>query len=104
MVPFSYKTMQSSSKATYKEKGSKFMAFAYPVGSEVEVIGKLKILRKKYFDAPHQGYAYILGSDKEKFRAFDDGEPRHSAGDPILGQIRSMGLTNVLVIVVRYFG
>ncbi len=62
------------------------------------------MLRKKYFDARHQCYAYVLGADKTKFKAHDDGEPNHSASDPILGQIRSKNLTNVLVVVVRYFG
>lgn len=80
------------------------MAFAYPVESEEEVKQRLSELRKAYFDARHHCYAYVLGSEKEKFRAADDGEPNHSAGDPILGQIRSRNLTNVLVVVVRYFG
>ena len=62
------------------------------------------MLKKKYFDARHHCYAWILGADRDKFRAFDDGEPNHSAGDPILGQIRSRNLTNLLVVVVRYFG
>ncbi len=104
MAPFSYLTIQASSKGNYKEKGSKFLAFAYPVTSEEEIKSYLKILKKEYFDARHHGYAYILGLGKEKSRAFDDGEPNHSTGDPILGQIRSRNLTNVLVVVVRYFG
>ncbi len=88
----------------YKEKGSKFIAFAYPVRSEEEVKAQLDLLKKEYYDARHHCYAYILGSLGQKYRANDDGEPNHSAGDPILGQIRSRALTNTLVVVVRYFG
>jgi uncharacterized YigZ family protein len=104
MSKFSYLTIESPVQGLYKEKGSKFLAFAYPVKSEEEVKQRLSELRKAYFDARHHCYAYVLGSEKEKFRAADDGEPNHSAGDPILGQIRSHNLTNVLVVVVRYFG
>jgi uncharacterized YigZ family protein len=104
MTPFSFQTIKSSSEGSYKEKGSKFLAFAYPVDSEEEVKEKIADLKKKYFDARHHCFAYILGADKAKFRAFDDGEPNHSAGDPILGQIKSKNLTNVLIVVVRYFG
>lgn len=99
-----YRTIESSVTGLYKEKGSKFLAFAFPVTSDEEVRQALDGLRKEYFDARHHCYAYILGPEKKQFRAFDDGEPNHSAGDPILGQIRSMNLTNVLVVVVRYFG
>ena len=101
---FSYLTIQSVSEGIYKEKGSKFIAFAYPVNSETGIKTRLDELRKKYFDASHHCYAWILGADKKLFRAADDGEPNHSAGAPILGQIRSRNLTNVLVVVVRYFG
>lgn len=80
------------------------MAFAYPVKTEQEIKGILESLRKKYFDARHHCYAYMLGKNKDVFRTNDDGEPNHSAGDPILGQIRSHSLTNVLIVVVRYFG
>lgn len=104
MQIFSYRTIQNPSEGLYKEKGSKFLGFAIPVQSEDEVKERIAEVKKKYFDARHHCYAYILGYDKAKFRANDDGEPNHSAGDPILGQIRSKGLTNVLVIVVRYFG
>ena len=104
MIVFSYHTLGNTAEGSYKEKGSKFMAFAYPVVSESEIKERLEALRKKYFDARHHCFAYILGADKTRFRAFDDGEPNHSAGDPILGQIRSRDLTNVLVVVVRYFG
>lgn len=99
-----YRTISGTSTAEYKERGSKFLAFAYPAKSEDEIRSCLASLRKKYFDARHHCYAYVLGSDKKIFRANDDGEPNHSAGDPILGQIRSLDLTNVLVVVVRYFG
>lgn len=101
---FSYRTIQEPSEGMYKEKGSKFLGFVYPVQSEAEVKQKITDLKKQYFDARHHCYAYVLGADKIKLRAFDDGEPNHSAGDPILGQIRSKNLTNVLVVVVRYFG
>ena len=101
---FSFHTIQSPSEGVYKEKGSKFLGFAYPVSDESGIKNKLGELHKKYFDASHHCYAWILGEDKKHFRAFDDGEPNHSAGAPILGQIRSKNLTNVLIVVVRYFG
>jgi uncharacterized YigZ family protein len=104
MQVFSYRTIQQASEGNYKEKGSKFLGFAFPVQSELDVKQKLAELKKKYFDARHHCYGYVLGADKMKYRAFDDGEPNHSAGDPILGQIRSKDLTNVLIVVVRYFG
>jgi uncharacterized YigZ family protein len=104
MPVFSYLTIQSGSEGSYKEKGSRFLAFAYPIESEVEIKEKIELLKKEYFDARHHCFAWILGADKKRFRAFDDGEPNHSAGDPILGQIRSKALTNILVVVVRYFG
>ncbi|TPE44616.1 IMPACT family protein [Pontibacter mangrovi] len=99
-----YRTIEAPAEGLYKEKGSKFIALAYPVYSEEEVKEVLAELRKKYYDARHHCYAYILGADQSRYRANDDGEPNHSAGDPILGQIRSAGLSNVLVVVVRYFG
>ncbi len=104
MSNFSFYTIQDSSEGYYKDLGSKFLAFAYPVDSEAEIKEKIEHLRKKYFDATHHCFAWILGPDKDRFRAVDDGEPNHSAGDPILGQIRSKNLTNVLVVVVRYYG
>lgn len=100
----SFHTLIGSSAGEYKEKGSKFIALAFPVSSEDDVKTRLTEVKKKYFDARHHCYAYVLGADKSKFRSYDDGEPNHSAGDPILGLIRSKNLTNVLVIVVRYFG
>jgi uncharacterized YigZ family protein len=100
----SYKTILQPSEGFYKEKGSKFLGFAFPVQSETAVKEQLLALRKKYYDARHHCYAYILGENGATYRAVDDGEPNHSAGDPILGQIRSKNLTNALVVVVRYFG
>lgn len=104
MNVFSFLTINKPSEGIYKESGSKFLAFAYPVNSEMEVKEKVDSLKKKYFDATHHCFAWVLGADKSRFRAVDDGEPNHSAGDPILGQIRSKNLTNVLVVVVRYYG
>lgn len=99
-----YRTIAQPAEGLYKEKGSKFIALAYPVYTENEVKDTLAELRKQYYDARHHCYAYSLGADKSSYRANDDGEPNHSAGDPILGQIRSADLTNVLVVVIRYFG
>ena len=104
MAVHSFLTIEGTGKGVYKEKRSRFLGFAFPVTTEIEVKEHLALLRRKYFDASHQGYAYVLGPDQKVFRAFDDGEPGHSTGDPILGQIRSRKLTNVLVVVVRYFG
>lgn len=104
MPEFSFYTIDGPSQGMYREKGSKFLAFAYPVKDEVRIKERLEDLKKEYFDARHICYAWVLGAEKDRFRAFDDGEPNHSAGDPILGQIRSRNLTNVLVVVVRYFG
>ncbi len=100
----SYLTLARSSEGFYKEKGSKFISLAYKVYDEEEVKSILLSLRKQYHDARHHCYAYILGQDQTNYRANDDGEPNHSAGDPILGQIRSHNLTNVLIVVIRYFG
>lgn len=99
-----YLTLKSPSEASYKEKGSKFFAHAFPVKDEEDVKQQQEALRKKYHDARHHCYAYVLTPEGTVFRANDDGEPAHSAGDPILGQIRSKELTQVLVVVVRYFG
>ncbi|SIS85859.1 YigZ family protein [Belliella pelovolcani] len=99
-----YLTLAHNSEGLYKEKGSKFLAFAFPVVNEEEIKSHLEALRKQYYDARHHCYAYILGKDQDSYRANDDGEPNHSAGDPILGQIRSNNLTNTLIVVIRYFG
>lgn len=100
----SYKVINSSTEGFYKEKGSKFISLAFQVKDEEEIKTIQEKLRKQYYDARHHCYAYILGENKDKYRANDDGEPAHSAGDPILGQIRAKDLTNTLVVVIRYFG
>jgi uncharacterized YigZ family protein len=99
-----YLTIERSSEGFYKEKGSKFLAFAYPVEDEDAIKERIADLKKKFYDARHYCYAYIMGLEGDNYRANDDGEPGHSAGDPILGQIRSNNLTNTMVVVVRYFG
>jgi len=103
-VQDSFLTISTKSEGLYKEKGSKFIAIAFPVQSVDEVKEKLEALRKSYYDARHHCYAYVLGHAGTETRANDDGEPNHSAGDPILGQIKSRELTNTLVVVIRYFG
>lgn len=99
-----YKTITSKVEGIYKEKGSKFISFAIPVSDKEEVQLILKDYRSRYFDARHVCYAWMLGPERTEFRANDDGEPSGTAGRPILGQINSHELTNILVIVVRYFG
>ena len=99
-----YLTIASPSEGLYKDKGSKFLAFAYHVTTEAEVKAHLEEIRKQYFDARHHCYAYILGPTKEAYRANDDGEPSGTAGRPIHGQLLSADLTDTLIIVVRYFG
>jgi len=101
---FTYKTISSPSEGIYREKGSKFLAFAIPVNDVDEIKEMLKNFRKKYHDARHVCYAYMLGAERTDFRVNDDGEPSGTAGRPILGQINSLNLTNILVVVVRYFG
>jgi uncharacterized YigZ family protein len=100
----SFLTIEKKSEGIFKDKGSRFLAFAYPAESETEVNSILDNIRKEYHDARHHCYAWRLGADMNNFRANDDGEPANSAGKPILGQIISFQLTNVLIIVVRYFG
>ena len=99
-----YFTINKSVETIYKEKGSKFLSFLYPVTSLDEVKEYLTQLKKKYYDATHHCYAYIIGADKDQFRMNDDGEPSSTAGKPIYGQLQSNDLTNVLLVVVRYFG
>jgi uncharacterized YigZ family protein len=99
-----YLTIHKQSNGIYKEKGSRFLSFALPVKDIEDVKTQLTAYKKEYHDARHVCYAYMLGAEREEFRANDDGEPSGTAGRPILGQINSRGLTNVLVIVVRYFG
>lgn len=99
-----YKSIASPSEGLFKDNGSRFIAFAYPVETETEVKEIVSGLKKEYHDARHHCYAYRLGLDGEVWRANDDGEPSGSAGRPILGQIDSAGLSDILVVVVRYFG
>lgn len=99
-----YKTIEGTAEGLYKDKGSKFLSFAYHVESEAEVKSIVDGIKKKYFDARHHCYAYILGAEGTTFRANDDGEPSGTAGRPIHGQLMSAGVTNTLVVVVRYFG
>ena len=100
-----YKTISSASEEVlYKEKNSKFFGYAFPVSNEEEIKEHLERLRKEHFSARHWCYAYQIGTEKIQYRANDDGEPNNSAGMPIYGQIQSFEVTNVLVVVVRYFG
>ena len=100
----SYQTISEASTAIYTEKRSKFIATACPVRNAAQVKALLDEHRKRYYDARHICYAYMLGADRTDFRSNDDGEPSGTAGKPILGQINSHGLSDVLVMVVRYFG
>ncbi len=104
MFDDTYKTISAPAEGIYKEKGSKFLAFAYPVRTQEEIKAHLERLRKEYFDARHHCYAYILGPRKDAFRANDDGEPSGTGGRPIHGQLLSADLTDTLIVVVRYFG
>ena len=104
MIEDKYKEIQTHSTGIYKEKGSKFIAYSYPVYSEDQVKEKLEEVRRLEYSARHYCYAYILNPDKSAQRANDDGEPSSTAGKPILGQILSNDLTNILIVVVRYFG
>ncbi|MEN8224764.1 MAG: YigZ family protein [Bacteroidota bacterium] len=104
MFEDTYKMISAPSEGRYKDKGSKFIALAFPVRTEQEVKEKLEEVRKSYHDARHHCYAYMLGFDKSAHRYNDDGEPSGTAGRPIFGQIQSKDLTNILVIVIRYFG
>lgn len=100
----SYITISSPGEAVYKEKGSKFLSFAFHVDGEDEVDALRKDFKKKYYDATHVVYAFRIGPDGEHFRAADDGEPSGSSGLPVLNTIKSKNITNVVVLVVRYFG
>lgn len=99
-----FKTITNVGEGTYSEKRSKFLAFSHHVESEDDIRELLGFYRKKYFDARHVCYAYMLGAERKIFRANDDGEPSSTAGKPILGQINSSGLTDILIVVVRYYG
>ena len=100
----SYKSIAAPSEGLFKDNGSRFIALAYPVETEDEVKEIVASLRKEYHDARHHCYAYRIGLKGDVWRASDDGEPSGSAGRPILGQIDSLGLSDILVVVVRYFG
>ena len=99
-----YKTISNETIGEFRDKGSKFLAYTYPIREEETVAQKIETLKKEHSKARHWCYAWRLGLDKNNYRANDDGEPSGRAGRPILGQIDSFGLTNVLIIVVRYFG
>ena len=99
-----YLTLKSGGEGYYTEKRSKFLAFAHHVTSVEEIKELLAGYRKKYYDARHVCYAYMLGPERREFRANDDGEPSSTAGKPILGQINSNELTDILIVVVRYYG
>lgn len=99
-----YKTIEAPSEGLYKEKGSKFIALAFPASSEEQVKEVLDELRKSYHDARHHCYAYSLGARGDKWRMNDDGEPSGTAGKPIYGQLQSFEVTNILAVVIRYFG
>jgi uncharacterized YigZ family protein len=96
--------IDSSCDSLHKAKGSKFFAYAWPVKTEAEIKIHLNVIKEKYPDATHHCFAWILGHDKQNFRANDDGEPSNTAGKPILRQIQKLDLCNTLVVVVRYFG
>lgn len=99
-----YLTLKARSAGLYKQQGSRFLSFAFPVSSAEEIKIILDDLRKEYHDARHHCYAYMLRQDRTVWRVSDDGEPSGTGGKPILGQINSFGLTNILIVVVRYFG
>ena len=100
----SYHTIAAPATGEFKDRGSKFFGYAYPVRSEEEALACLELLRKEHFKARHHCFAWRFGTDGSRFRANDDGEPSGTAGRPILGQIDTFGLTDVLIVVVRYFG
>jgi uncharacterized YigZ family protein len=104
MKPDTYLTIKAFSQGLYKEKGSRFIALAWPVTTQEEIKSILESIRKEHHSARHHCFAWMLGQDRLTFRVNDDGEPSGSAGKPILGQINSFNLTNILIVVVRYFG
>lgn len=104
VIKDAYKSIAARSEGLFKDNGSRFIAFAFPVETPDQVKEIVDSLKKEYHDARHHCYAYRLGYQGDVFRANDDGEPSGSAGRPILGQIDSLGLSDVLVVVVRYFG
>jgi len=104
MEPDTYLTVKAFSEGLYKEKGSRFISMAWPVTNQEEIKSILEKARKEHHSARHHCYAWMLGQNRENFRVNDDGEPSGSAGKPILGQINAFQVTNVLIVVVRYFG
>ncbi len=100
----SYRTIKKPSQGLFRDRGSKFLSFAYPVCNEDEIGELIASLRKKYNDASHHCFAWMTGPENNNFRTNDDGEPSNTAGKPILGQIIKFDVTNILIIVVRYFG
>ena len=101
----SYKTiLQASKEGLFKDRGSKFYGYAFPVTNEEEIKEKIELLKKQHYNARHWCYAWQLGKKYDHYRANDDGEPSNSAGMPIYGQLQSFNVTNILVVVVRYFG
>jgi uncharacterized YigZ family protein len=100
----SYTTIKSPSQGIYKEKGSRFIAFAFPFSDQEEIKSIIDNIRKEHHEAKHHCYAYMIGQERLIWRVNDDGEPSGTAGRPILGQINSFGLTNILIVVSRYFG
>jgi uncharacterized YigZ family protein len=104
MGPDNYRTIKSFSQGIYKEKGSRFLAFAFPVSDPEQIKPLIDKIRKEHHEARHHCYAYMIGHERVIWRMNDDGEPSGTAGRPILGQINSFGITNILIIVSRYFG
>lgn len=105
MIPSDeYMTVKSRSTSVFKDRGSKFIAIASPAGSVDEAMELIEEIRKEYHDARHHCYAYMIGTGDDTWRVNDDGEPSGSAGNPIMGQIKSFNITNVVIVVVRYFG
>jgi len=102
--PNEYLSIEKASTGEFKDRGSRFLAFAFPVEDEETIKVELQNLKERYPDATHHCYAWVLGADRARYRANDDGEPNHSAGSPILRQINSFELSQVLVVVVRYYG
>jgi len=99
-----YRTIEKAAEGLFRDKGSRFISYAIPVNTEAEIKEQLELLRKKHYDATHHCYAFVLGSEKSAWRINDDGEPSGTAGRPIYGAIQSADLTNILVVVVRYYG
>lgn len=104
MIKDEYQTITAATTSNFTDRASKFLTFAFPISNENDIKQHLEILKKEHWKANHHCYAWRLGTDGNQYRANDDGEPSGSAGKPILGQIDSFGLTDVLVVIVRYFG